>query len=107
MLPKKIRFHAGCPVSGCKNAFIPIYWQHSVDLGRMFIYDNGYLECEKCETKGLIIDWKFDCGDHFYEYASYQGFLNMLAVLGHLDADEDFIDKCLTAGKRQKNNFKG
>ena len=101
-MSKKVRFIAGCPVKGCINGNIPIYWCHNQDDGAMYIFDNGYLECDDCETNGLIIDWKFDCGEHDYEYASFQGYLNMIAVLGHLVADEDFIDDCIDAGKRQR-----
>jgi hypothetical protein len=106
-MPRKVRFYAGCPVQGCKNSNSSIYWYHAPDNGKMYIYDDGFLECEDCETKGLIIDWLFDCGDHDYEYASYQGFLNMIAVLGHLEADEDFVDDCLEAGRKQRKRFKG
>ena len=106
-MPRKVRFYAGCPVLGCINANKSIYWYHAICNGKMFIYDDGFLECENCQTKGLIIDWKFDCGDHVYEYASYQGFLNMIAVLGHLVADEDFVDDCLEAGRKQRKRFKG
>jgi hypothetical protein len=106
-MSKKVRFIAGCPVKGCINGNIPIYWCHNQDDGAMYIFDNGYLECDDCETNGLIIDWKFDCGEHDYEYASYQGYLNMIAVLGHLVADEDFIDDCIDAGKRQRRRFRG
>ena len=106
-MSKKVRFIAGCPVKGCINGNIPIYWCHNQDDGAMYIFDNGYLECDDCETNGLIIDWKFDCGEHDYEYASFQGYLNMIAVLGHLVADEDFIDDCIDAGKRQSRRFRG
>lgn len=106
-MSQKVRFHAGCPVQGCKNANTPIFWIHAPDRGRMYIFDDGHLECDDCFTNGLIIDWKFDCGDHDYEYASYQGFLNMLSVLGHLVADEDFVDNCLEAGRKQRKKFKG
>jgi hypothetical protein len=106
-MSKKVRFIAGCPVKGCINGNIPIYWCHNQDDGAMYIFDNGYLECDDCETNGLIIDWKFDCGEHDYEYASFQGYLNMIAVLGHLVADEDFIDDCIDAGKRQRRRFRG
>ena len=106
-MPRKLRFCAGCPVQGCKNTYNSIWWMHAKDQGKMYIYDDGFLECDLCGTKGLIIDWKFDCGDHFYQYASYQGYLNMIAVLGHLSADDDFVDNCLKAGKRQRQRFKG
>lgn len=106
-MSKRIRFCAGCPVQGCSNAFSSIWWVHAKDKGKMYIYDDGFLECDLCGTKGLIIDWKFDCGDHCYQYASYQGYLNMIAVLGHLSADDDFVDNCLSAGKRQRQLFKG
>jgi len=106
-MSKKVRFIAGCPVKGCINGNIPIYWCHNQDDGAMYIFYNGYLECDDCETNGLIIDWKFDCGEHDYEYASFQGYLNMIAVLGHLVADEDFIDDCIDAGKRQRRRFRG
>ena len=106
-MPRKIRFIAGCPVQGCPNGSSSICWQHSRDNGDMYIYDNGSLECDDCGTDGLIIDWKFDCGAHDYQYASYQGFLNMISVLGHLDADEDFVDDCLDAGRQQRKRFRG
>ena len=106
-MSKKLRFYAGCPVQGCRNANTPIYWSHAHDNGDMYIFDNGYLECDDCYTKGLIIDWKFDCGEHDYQYASYQGYLNMISVLGHMVADEDFIDDCLDAGRKQRKRFRG
>ena len=31
----------------------------------------------------------------------------MIAVLGHMVADEDFIDDCLDAGRRQRKIFRG
>lgn len=49
----------------------------------------------------------FDWVAHDYQYASYQGFLNMIAVLGHLVADEDFVDNCLDAGRKQRKRFRG
>lgn len=106
-MSRRVRFCAGCPVQGCKNSNNPINWAHAKDSGRMYIHDDGYLECDDCGTRGLIIDWMFDCGAHDYQYASYQGFLNMLAVLGHLEADEDFVDNCLEAGRKQRKKFKG
>ena len=105
-MPKKVRFSASCPIQNCKNANTPINWIHTPDSGDMYIFDNGYLQCDDCGTKGLIIDWMFDCGAHDYQYASYQGFLNMIAVLGHLEADEDFIDNCLEAGRKQRKKYR-
>jgi len=105
-MPRKVRFCAGCPVQGCINSNTSINWAHARDSGRMYIYDDGCLECDDCGTKGLIIDWMFDCGAHDYQYASYQGYLNMIAVLGHLEADEDFVDNCLDAGRKQRKKFK-
>lgn len=63
-MSKKVRFIAGCPVKGCTNGNRAIYWCHNQDDGDMYIFDNGYLECDDCNTNGLIIDWKFDCGEH-------------------------------------------
>ena len=31
----------------------------------------------------------------------------MLSVLGHLTADEDFIDDCVEAGRKMRKQFKG
>lgn len=106
-MSKCVRFCAGCPIKGCKNSNNQINWAHATDNGSMYIYDDGYLECAHCGTRGLIIDWMFDCSAHDYQYASYQGFLNMIAVLGHLEADEDFVDNCLEAGRKQRKLFKG
>ena len=106
-MPRRVRFCAGCPIQGCVNSNNSIYWVHSKENGKMYIYDDGYLECDECGRKGLIIDWMFDCGAHDYQYASYQGFLNMISVLGHLVADEDFVDNCLDAGRKQRKRFRG
>jgi len=106
-MSRKFRFSAGCPIQNCKNSNTTINWVHATDNGDMYIFDDGHLECEDCGTSGLIIDWLFDCSAHDYQYASYQGFLNMISVLGHLEADEDFVDDCLEAGRKQRKKFKG
>ena len=101
---RKVRLYAGCPIKGCVNSNKAIYWKCPCDH-ELFIHDNGFLSC--CYIEGSIINWKFKCGAHDYEYASFQGFLNMLSVLGHLTADEDFFDECLEAVRKMRKQFKG
>lgn len=77
----EVKLFSQCPVQspdcfpGC------FYWKHSKDNGEMWVSCDGYLRCDKCFTKGNIIDWLFDCGNHGYLKASAQGLCLAMVVL--------------------------
>lgn len=101
-MSRKIIFCAGCPIEGCKNTN-PNNWIHLKDRGNIYIYDDGYLECKDCGTKGLFMDWIFDCGIHALSATSgYDFYKYLLSLLGQLEVDEDFVDSCLEAIRKQR-----
>lgn len=59
-MPKYI-FYTQCPIC-CDQS--PRYWKHTIDDGRMYIWDDCDLECESCHTSDFIINWYFGCSDH-------------------------------------------
>ncbi len=61
-------FKSGCPCPGCPNQDTMIRWVHSDCGGYRWIYDDGYLQCEKCNKRNKLIDNSFSCQYHKGEY---------------------------------------
>lgn len=58
------RLYIPCPI--CLREGRPsarALWSHNEDDGDMYIGDNAYYYCEKCEKTLPIIDWGYICGD--------------------------------------------
>ncbi len=92
---RKVRFRSGCPVSGCKNSNSDILWYCNLNHHPLYLHDDAILSCD--DSRGLygnIFNWKFNCGEHDYKYASYQSVLGTLSILGHF-TDYDFIEKIM------------
>jgi hypothetical protein len=91
----RIKLKAPCPVGGCPNSNSIITWKCEYNGHDLYIYDDGFLECED-RSEGLcgrIDKWRFDCGNHLFEYPSFPGLVNMISFMGRAsaDADEDFV----------------
>ena len=84
----EIDFISPCPVEQCVNKNEPITWVHVCGKGKMKLLDSGELRCTDCSTQGLFVDWRFNCGDHDYEKASYQGVGHALAIMSQLVGGE-------------------
>lgn len=92
----EIDFEAPCPVEQCKNKDDVIKWKHAKCGGKSILTDEGELRCAKCSTKGLFIDWRFDCGAHDYREASLQGIAHSLSIMSQLSVSleqQNFIAK--------------
>ena len=86
---QEIDFVAPCPVQQCINKNEPIAWQHvGCKKGKMKLTDSGELRCTNCIKQGPFVDWRFDCGDHDYEKASYQGVGHALSIMSQLAGGE-------------------
>lgn len=70
-----------CPVNSpdCKKGYFD--WTHSECKGGMKVSNLGYLRCSKCNVKGRVIDWLFDCGSHGYKEASAQGLCYAMSTM--------------------------
>ena len=86
---EEIDFISPCPVQQCINKNEPITWVHVCGQGKMKLTEKGELRCINCQTQGLFIDWRFDCGDHDYEKASKQGIAHALAIMAQLVGGEN------------------
>ena len=80
----EIDFNAPCPVQSCLNKTAKYQWVHAHCGGKQKLNSNGELRCSRCNRRGLFVDWKFDCGDHDYEYASCQGILHAFTILSQI-----------------------
>ena len=87
----EVDFISPCPVQGCKNKETPYTWSHYNCGGYERITNQGKIYCLRCGTKGLFIDWKFNCGAHDFEYASAQGLCNALSVMAQLDTNNQLF----------------
>ena len=94
----RIKLKAPCPVEGCPNSNSIITWKCKDNGHDLYIYDDGFLECEDRSTGlcGRIDKWRFDCGNHLYhlfKYPSLHGLVNMFSFVGRAsaDADKDFF----------------
>ena len=81
----RVRFQTVCPA--CKNAEV-YFWSCNCG-GDLYLDNNAYLMCDKCDAGNFIFRRKFDCGNRKdgahsggYEYGCYQGFLACLSSLG-------------------------
>ena len=74
-------FMSGCPYPGCPNQHTMIRWVHSDCGGYRWIYDDGYLQCEKCNERSKLIDNSFSCQYHEGEYreTSLENILNAIS----------------------------
>ena len=115
---RKLKLISGCAVGGCSNSNSIIYWYHGPGErncasesdkyhNNLYIYEDGTIECKDCWNKDNISNWKFKCRNHDFLYPTYQGILKFLSVLGHIEADENFIDNCMDAARLQRKKFKG
>ena len=57
----KYPFKTSCPSCYNKTKY---YWYHSKCGGFINIWNDGYLECQRCFQTGFILDWLFDCRNH-------------------------------------------
>jgi len=104
----KYLFKCPCPAENCDNRS-KIYWVHGGCGGHEKMNDWGYIRCDECYRRGLICEWKFDCGEHKDGYRSVSGqrLLYVLSVLGQMNGiDEDTVDEIYNnykTEKREKN----
>ena len=63
-----------------------IKWRHALCGGKTYLrLSNLYIRCSNCKTTGVILDWKFSCGDHKYVHMSRMGFYLGMSMLGQLN----------------------
>ena len=75
-------FMSGCPFPGCPKQNTMIRWVHSNCGGYRWIYDDGYLQCEKCDERSKLTDNTFGCEYHEGEYKtiSFQNILKAISI---------------------------
>lgn len=103
----KYKFECPCPAEGCKNKN-EIYWVHAGCGGHEKMNDWGYIRCDICYTKGLICEWRFNCGEHNDGYRSVSGqkLLYVLSVLGQMNGiDGITVDNIYENYKSEKKRF--
>jgi len=61
----KWRLFITCPA--CYNS-TKSFWYHKDCCGDICIFDDCYLQCQKCFCYHFILDWGFACEDHRTEY---------------------------------------
>ena len=90
----RIKLKAPCPVEGCPNSNSIITWKcDGVSDHYIYIYDDGFLECEDRSTGfyGRIDKWRFNCGEHDFRYPSIRSLLYTISFMRRTEADEDFL----------------
>ena len=100
----KYDFKSPCPAINCENKK-PIYWVHHNCGGNEKMNDWGYIRCNRCYTRGLICEWKFDCGEHDdgYRQVNGQKILYVLSVLGQMyGINEEKADEIYENYKQEK-----
>ncbi len=60
----RVEFISGCPAYGCDNGRKSYNWEHHNCGGKEWLDQNGYLECQKCHLRDILISWKFRCNGH-------------------------------------------
>ena len=100
----EVDFISGCPVQGCSNNKTSIHWEHSGCGGHETISEEGIIRCTRCGTKGIFLDWRFNCGNHDYQKGSLQGFLNAITILGNLNVSPLFLLKLTKSVTKQFEN---
>ena len=88
----RIRFRSHCPIchgGGSK------YWSHYSCGGDLYLCNNGILECENCDARDYIFNWRFNCDQcHVageFKKGSYQGFLFALSQFDKAGVPRIFI----------------
>ena len=61
-------FMSGCPYPGCPKQNKIIRWKHPNCGGSKLIYDDGYVQCDKCHAKAKLSKNSFTCDYHKGEY---------------------------------------
>ena len=88
-------------------------WSHIDDDGEMYIGDNAYYYCEKCEYTAPIIDWGYVCNDckkagheKAVKLTNIKDFAVAIAISGMVttDAGLEWLDKLTAALRRQSTN---
>lgn len=103
----KYKFECPCPAERCKEKN-EIYWVHVGCGGHEKMNDWGYIKCDACSTKGLICEWKFNCGEHNDGLRSVSGqkLLYVLSILGQMNGiDETTADNIYENYKSEKKRF--
>lgn len=80
----EIDFISPCPVEGCINKKKSYRWIHHNCGGYEKITNEGEIRCIRCGTSGLFVDWRFQCENHSFKYASAQGVAYALSVMAQL-----------------------
>ena len=104
----RIKLKAPCPVEGCPNSNSIITWKCDVSDHYIYIYDDGFLGCEDRSTGfyGRIDKWRFNCGEHDFQYPSFPGLANMVSILSNIVVDGVFSRNLIRALSKFADNLK-
>lgn len=82
----EVNFVSCCPIVDCPNKrnTVSFQWVHAECWGNMKVVGTGHLRCSRCNLKGEILDWLFQCEYHDYQELSAQGFLFAMSVAAQL-----------------------
>lgn len=100
------RLYCKCPVCLSKGINTePVYWQHKICGGNIFVGSDAYLLCERDNYRSSIVCWDFLCPQHcissgFYVEGSRDFYRNE-----HLDYFNMFVDMIHTTGLNWFSEF--
>ena len=98
-MSRRVRFVIDCPDPGCNCNGKAISFTHATCGGNYRIYDDGYLECQECFAKDILINSHFKCGNSQYspyrESTKRDIIYQLIRIYSTLYADDEFKKKLL------------